>query len=462
MNLFHPNAEIIEEGGKRHTVNTIINNGSTLFNLLLKNKLALLVSSNNFESVFFYINCIERGIVPIIISSDLDIKFIFNIVKLYQPNYIFSNKESDFSSVNFIKSNDYNNYTLWEHLHTKKYNLPGNLALLLPTSGSTGSPKFVRLSLNNLITNAESIIEYLKINKTDTAITNLPINYSYGLSVLNTHLKIGAKIVITNETIIQRKFWDLFNEYKVTSLSGVPYTFNLLKKIKFFNIQLPNLKTITQAGGKLSNELIKEYAEFCFSKKINFYIMYGQTEATARLSYLEPPRIFEKLGSIGKPIPGGTFFLTNNNNEKINEPYIEGQLNYIGQNVMLGYADNASDILKTDQLKGQLNTGDIAYYDSDGYFYIVGRAKRFIKLFGNRLNLDQIENLLDQMEIENACTGTDNKLIVYITDQFNASAVKKFLSASLKLHFSGFEIRAISTIPKNSSGKTQYSLLNLS
>jgi acyl-coenzyme A synthetase/AMP-(fatty) acid ligase len=286
------------------------------------------------------------------------------------------------------------------------------------------------------------------------------MNYSFGLSIINSHLYSGGTILLTTESITQRRFWELFNIFKITSFSGVPYTFEILNKFKLLQINLPTLKTLTQAGGKLSNELIKYFAEFSKTNEVDFFVMYGQTEGTARLSYLQPEFIFEKMGSIGKPIPNGKLYIIDEKGNKIKESGLSGELIYEGPNVMLGYAENKFDLNKGDVNNGILKTGDIAYYDADGFFFVVGRTKRFIKLFGNRVNLDDIENLLKNIDIESACVGGDNNLIVYILNQKNMILVKDFLFSKLLIHFSVFEIRVIDKIPKSSSGKTLYSKLS--
>jgi acyl-CoA synthetase (AMP-forming)/AMP-acid ligase II len=277
----------------------------------------------------------------------------------------------------------------------------------------------------------------------EVAISTLPINYSFGLSILNSHLFVGAKVVMTIESITQRRFWDLFKNFKVTSLSGVPYTFEILKKFKLLNTELPSLKTLTQAGGKLSNNIIEYFTELSSNKGIRFFVMYGQTEATARMSYLPPQYNKEKIGSIGKPIPNGEFQIIDEKNNKIEKSGIEGELVYIGPNVMLGYAECKEDLTLGNINNGRLHTGDIAFFDDNGFFFIVGRIKRFIKIFGNRVNLDELEKLLLDEGIKSACTGKDNNLVIYILKQDDFSIVKEFLTKKIGIHFSVFEIKII-------------------
>ncbi|MFQ5728983.1 MAG: AMP-binding protein, partial [Waddliaceae bacterium] len=218
------------------------------------------------------------------------------------------------------------------------------LKLLLSTSGTTGSPKLVRLSERNLVSNGKSIIESLAISPEDCAITSLPIHYSYGLSVLHSHLLAGARVVITDESVVQRPFWDIFHQCRCTSFAGVPYTYELLDRMHFETFPVPTLQTMTQAGGRLRQSLVLKFHKYMTEKGGRFFVMYGQTEATARIAYLPPSALPEKACAIGVAIPKGSLTASP-----------EGELIYSGQNVMLGYATAAEDLAKGDALKGILH-----------------------------------------------------------------------------------------------------------
>jgi long-chain acyl-CoA synthetase len=459
LKLFNTNGSIIEENGEIHLVKDIVNDGDFIFSNIANKSLVLLLCKNQYESIFFYINSISRGIVPILIDSESDYSLISSLIIKYQPEYIFSPASNNLTFDNYHICGSFGEFSLLKYTEIKLSEINHQLALLLSTSGTTGSPKLVRLSLDNLIENATAIAEYLNLNSTERAISSLPMNYSFGLSIINSHLFVGGSIVITSEAITQRGFWTLFNKFKVTSLSGVPYTFEILKKFKLLNAELPSLKTITQAGGKLANELVNHFAQFAVEKNLQFFVMYGQTEGTARLSYLAPKFVLDKLGSIGKPIPNGKFDIIDEHGKIITESGKSGELIYTGPNVMLGYANCKLDLAKGDENCGILKTGDIAQFDEDGFFYIVGRIKRFIKIFGNRVNLDELEMLLFSNGVESACIGSDNSLIVCITNSDLKAHTKDFLFKKLGIHFSAFEIRIINAIPKSNSGKTLYSKL---
>lgn len=460
LSLFNSTSIIIDSDGSQYSLKEILAKGDELFSKLPSRSIILLLCKNQFEAIFFYINCIERGAVPILMDASADKELIQNIIEVYCPLFVFAPSQIDFTNYTAIK--DFKSYSLFQSKVDRSVIPHPELAILLSTSGTTGSPKLVRLTYSNLISNSASIASYLNLNISERAITSLPMNYSFGLSIINSHLSVGASIVITSESITQRGFWDIFNRYNVTSISGVPYTFEIIKKIRLLNVKPPSLKTITQAGGKLSNDLIQYFSSYSNQNGIRFYIMYGQTEGTARLSYLDPIFTDIKTGSIGKPIPGGKFLIKDTDGNQISKPGQAGELIYHGPNVMMGYAECKKDLELGDMNKGELGTGDIAYFDEDGFYYITGRVKRFVKLFGNRVNLDEIESLLLNNGIESACIGEENKLIVFVLKDEHVSVVKQYLTQRLTIHPSIIKIGIINEIPKNTAGKTLYSKLNLS
>lgn len=284
------------------------------------------------------------------------------------------------------------------------------------------------------------------------------MNYTYGLSIINSHLCVGAAILLTDKTLMDKDFWAFFKKQEATSFGGVPYTYEILDKLRFSRMNLPSLRTATQAGGKLSPELHKKFAEYARDTNRNFIVMYGQTEATARMSYLPQEKSMDKIGSMGIAIPGGLFSLIDTDGNEITEPDITGELVYEGPNVSLGYADDGDDLGKGDERFGKLVTGDMAKKDSDGFYYIVGRKKRFLKIFGNRVNLDETERMIKTQfnAIDCACTGIDDKMYIFITDAAYCDKVRDFMSEKSGLNSIAFKVKATEQIPKNESGKTLY------
>ncbi|MDR3625618.1 MAG: AMP-binding protein, partial [Ignavibacteriaceae bacterium] len=339
-----------------------------------------------------------------------------------------------------------------------------DLAVLLSTSGTTGSPKLVKLTYDNIQANAESIAQYLGIDKNEKPITSLPMSYSFGLSVINSHLLKGAVIICSNKSMVMREFWNTFNHYKCTSFSGVPYNYQMLQRLKFDKMDVPSLKTMTQAGGRLSEEFIKYFYDLTVKKGIRFFVMYGQTEATARISYVPYEKLGEKIGSIGIPIPNGEINIFPDENEITASP-IQGELIYYGKNVMMGYAENKEDLAKDDELHGVLHTGDLAYKDADGFCYITGRLKRFIKLFGLRVNLDEVEKMIENhFGTAAACYGGDDalKVLVQSQDKSIIEPVKRKIIDTYKIHHTFVVVNCVDTIPVTSSGKKDYTLIQRS
>ncbi len=409
---------------------------------------------NNEESVIGYIGFLQAGIVQILINPSIDKDLYDNLYQTYKPKYIWARVNETESCLY-----TYQNYSLIITENEEDICINQDLALLLTTSGSTGSPKLVRQSYRNISSNAASIAEYLNIVEDDRPITTLPMNYTYGLSIINSHLLKGAGIILTNYTLTQRAFWKLLSEKEATTFGGVPYTYEILKKIHFLENDYPSIKYLTQAGGKLGKELHHEFATRCNEKNVKFIVMYGQTEATARMSYVPSDYSVEKAGSIGIAIPNGKLSLIDADGNEISTPGMVGELVYEGENVTLGYALCMDDLSKGDENNGRLYTGDMAERDKDGFYFIVGRKKRFLKLFGNRVNLDEVESLLKKENVECICSGVDDCLKIYITDHSKEEMVKKFILDKTAIPRQGFKIYVIDSIPRNDSGKILYNLL---
>lgn len=429
------------------------------------NKRCLVFSfcTNSLGSLLGYTGFINHRIVPLLLDSTLNQEFVELLIEKYKPSYLWLPEPVATTYSMFEIVYEIFGFVLLKTNFEDTFDLFEDLALLLTTSGSTGSPKLVRISYNNIEANTKSIVEYLKLNSLERPITTLPMNYTYGLSIINTHLYVGATLLLTDKTLVDKSFWTFLKEKEATSFGGVPYTYEILDKLRFHRMELPYLKTMTQAGGRLSPELHKKYAEFAFQTGKQFVVMYGQTEATARMSYLPVERTIEKYGSVGIAIPGGKFYLIDIEDAMVTEPHVVGELVYEGGNVTLGYAETGKDLSLGDERMGKLITGDMARFDEDGYYYIVGRKKRFLKIFGSRVNLDEIESLINDRfnEVECACTGVDDLMVVYVTNSDLVDDVRKFIMDKTGINKSALRVNVILEIPRNESGKTLYSGLEI-
>lgn len=394
-------------------------------------------AQNDVPTVCCYLGAIEAGHAVALLDAKLAAEFRDRLVALYEPEFIFGSS----AHPNYVQVEP----QLWRRAQASDGLIHPSLTLLLSTSGSTGSPKFVRLTAENVSSNADSIREALAIQEDDRAIASLPVNYSYGLSVLNSHLAQGAAVVLTNEALTSRTFWDLVREQKCTSMAGVPYSYQILRRLDIEGLNVPTLQTLTQAGGKLTNDLIAHFHEIMARRNGRFFTMYGQTEATARISILPADKLPEKLGSTGPAIPRGHISIE------------EGEVIYRGPNVMMGYATSRGDLSLGDQLSGRLATGDLGYLDSDGFLFPTGRAKRDMKLFGIRINLDEVEALL-RVHGPTAVIGCGDKLVAYCEhgDEQALDNLRHGLAEKLNIHWQALDFRRIGSIPVTASGKIDY------
>ncbi len=417
--------------------------------------LVFCICKNDIPSLAGYLGFLQKKIVPVLLSPATDDSLLQYLVKTYRPQYIWA--EQGFYSGTVIFSLENNDLIQTEYAD----DFPAmyeELALLMTTSGSTGSPKLVRQTYRNIQANAESIAEYLRITRLDRPITTLPMHYTYGLSILNSHILQGACILLTEMTFLEKNFWTYFNDYMATTFGGVPYSYEILKRLHFLQMNLPSLRYLTQAGGKLGKEMHYEFASKLNEKGVDFIVMYGQTEATARISYVPKEHSVDKAGSIGIAIPGGQMSLISLDGTEITEPHTVGELVYTGPNVSMGYSECREDLKKGNEWHNRLFTGDIAQFDEDRYFYIVGRKKRFLKIYGNRINMDEIEKLLTHSGYECAVTGTDDHMQIYTTTE-NVDQVRDFIASFTSINRSAFSVRYIEKLIRNEAGKLLYSEL---
>ena len=335
--------------------------------------------------------------------------------------------------------------------------LAPDLAILLSTSGSTGSPKLVRLSHENLRSNAQSIAGYLDFQPGERAITSLPGYYSYGLSVLHSHLMLGHTVVLSRNSVSEPAFWETVAREKVTSIAGVPHTYELIEHGGFLAKDYPDLRYLTQAGGKLAEQKIRKFAQWADQNGKRFHVMYGQTEAAPRMAHLPPEDAQAYADCIGVAVPGGRFRL-----EPMDDvaglPEGAGELVYTGPNVMMGYAFSPEDLAKPAG-PGELSTGDIAVCNERGYYRIVGRRSRFAKMFGLRLSFDDIERRLATAGIEAVVTGDDTRIVIATTKVGSTCEVSDFLSKDLGMPATVLSVMELATIPRLSSGKPDYAAL---
>lgn len=406
-------ALIDADEGRKITYGALARCGEQLQDAIaLPRALAFLFTHNGWQEVAAYLALMNAEHAVCLLDALLDDSFIDGLLKIYRPHLILGPVQRQWKGYQQIASPLSGLQVLRRIILEESPRLHPDLRLLLTTSGTTGSPKMIRLSARNILSNATAISAYLNIDSNERALASLPIHYSYGLSVLHTHLLAGATLMLTQKSVVQAEFWKSAQEYGGTSFAGVPYTYSLLDRIGFQTFTLPRLKTMTQAGGALARELVLKFHQLMLERGGRFFVMYGQTEATARMAYLPPERLPEKVGAIGKPIPGCLLKIFDGA-KPITVPYQAGEIVCEGPNVMLGYASRAEDLSEGDQLKGVLRTGDLGYFDEEGLFTLTGRSKRISKVYGYRINLDEIEALLRPLGAV-AVTSDDQQIFLHI------------------------------------------------
>lgn len=410
---------------------------------------AIIACRKNFETVVLYCGCLRNNIVPLLVDAQMSRSAIIEMAKLYEAEYIFG--DFDFSSDDYQIFKKLESVQLFLNKSSAE-DLHNELALLLPTSGSTGDPKCVRLSASNIASSTESIVRYLELTSDRVSISSLPLHYTYGLSVLNCALESRSKFVLTGLSWLDRDFWHLVKDKRVTDLSGVPFMFEILKRVRLSEDIFNSLKCVNQAGGRLDPKLTKHFVTMFSKKNIVYLTMYGQTEASPRISYVPFDNAIDKVGSIGIPLDIGTL------ETDAEDGVSEGELIYKGPNVCFGYAYGRSDLSLGDSNNGVLHTGDIGFIDSDGFATIVGRKKRFVKIFGISVNLDSLESMAREIVENSAVVGRDD-LVVIVEAENRAKELREKLLSKVNFPSRCLMCVSVEDLPYKSSGKLDYQKL---
>lgn len=416
-------------------------------------RLVFLAPGPDVQAVLLYLGCLRAGLPLCLVEPQADP--LVRLSRAYRPALILAPNTLPLPDGWTPRASSLPGYSAAFGESSTELPLHPELALMLTTSGSTGNPKLVRLTARNLESNANAISGYLGIGPGERALQSLPIYYSYGLSVLNSHLVAGGTVVLTPHSFMRPEFWHDADENRVTSFAGVPYMYETLHRLRFDPADHPTLRTFTQAGGALRRELTAHFHSQATRAGAKLIVMYGQTEATARISYVPSERLSEKIGSIGVPIPGGRLRL---------DPLEEGEsaraeLVYEGPNVMMGYADGPTDLSLGDVQRGLLRTGDLGTVDADGYFTLVGRLKRFAKLFGRRVSLEDIERELESaFPVRAIATDAHERLGVYVVADATVGddAIVGHLSRFLAVPPAAIVVRRMAELPLTSTGKKDY------
>ena len=438
----------IDDSGSSLTYGEICNFAQEFAKHLPQRSLIFLLAENRIGSLLGYTSALSNRIVPLVISANTEEGLYNHLYDLYQPGYLWM-PESKAEGKEVI-------FSAWEYCLVKTENPPTpmykDLSLLLPTSGSTGSPKLVRHSYRNIEANADNVRRLFKLDGTEKAMAILPMHYTMGLSVIASHLLAGATLLLSGRSLLDKGFWATLKE--ATSFTGVPYSYEILTKMRFTRMDFPNLKVITQGGGKLTEAMWNTLAEYARDKGKQFIATYGQSECTARMAYLPAEMALDKVCSIGIAEPGGQLSIVDENGNETFEGEAQGEMVYRGENVTLGYATCREDLLKGDENHGVIHTGDLARRDGDGCYFIMGRLKRFLKIYGLRIGLDEVERMIkEEFKIDCYCKGDDEKLIVLVTDPKLQEILPHFIESKTHLFHQRIEIHVVKEILRNEAGK---------
>lgn len=413
--------------------------------------LIFLYNDNQLPSVEVLLNFYGTAHAIAVLGQKLHPEFKERLEAEYRPKYIFDPSREE------VEGYELKEFSETVKIFAKKDYQPEvvihpEIKILLSTSGTTGVPKLVKLSDENLYQNAISILQYMPIQGTDVVPLNVPINFVYGFSIFTTNCMQAGRIVCTDKDIMQKAFWDEMEEYGYSTLGGVPYLYENLNRIGFFRKDSASLRYMTHTGGVINAELRKTIFNYCHEFEKQFFAQYGQTEAGGRMAYLTTDGLLEEETSIGTPVHGGSFEIDSETDELL----------FLHSSISGGYANKLEDLATYEQPK-LLRTGDTARKGQNGLYYITGRIKRIMKLFGIRLNLDEVEFILKN-ELEGntfVCLNANDKKIIVLYDNkdIDPQIITETIKNKLRINPQYVRTEHIESFPLSQNGKINYPLL---
>jgi acyl-CoA synthetase (AMP-forming)/AMP-acid ligase II len=415
--------------------------------------LVAIFADNSLHTVIHYLAALQRGLAVAFVDPELRSDHATRLLQAYRPDmviYPVTRRPDLPRRYRTVEQGLARSMDPVEPVHA-------DLAILLTTSGSTGSAKMVRLSRRNVLANAAAIGESLDLTHADRAMTTLPLHYSFGLSILNSHLLSGAGVVVGPADLLAPAFWQCLAEHHVTSFAGVPFAYQTLRRLGFDAWDAPTLTTMTQAGGRLDEQTVDYFSDLMRARNGRFFVMYGQTEASPRMACFAASHRPDKRGSVGPALPGGQFVVRGDAGESV-APGTVGDIFYQGPNVMMGYAQCRADLALGDGTGDTLDTGDIGFLDEDGYLHITGRTKRIAKIAGVRISLDEVERLLDRHGPVGVVELPTQQLGVYCAwgDDDALVAARQQICRDLKIPPGTVRFTRVDALPTLANGKPDY------
>jgi acyl-CoA synthetase (AMP-forming)/AMP-acid ligase II len=416
-------------------------------------------------SVIAYLGAMYAGLVPVPIEENALVSSGNLLLQTTGARAVWTERSIDLDHVNE------NDVLILNSLPDKSsvniappaYCHENDLAALMATSGSTGAPRFVMINHGNLSANTEAIIRSQSLANDERAMLVLPISYCFGASVLHTHLYKGGGVVFDKRFMFPDKVLRAIDKFKCTTFAGVPTVYNiLLRRSNIRSIPMPSLRRLLQAGGALAPERIREMRAAVPNAR--FYVMYGQTEATARITCLDPERLDEKLGSAGAPLDNLTVRIVDEQGRELATGEV-GEILVKGPSVSSGYLNDVEENSRI-LSDGWLRTGDLAYRDEDGYLWIEGRKSAFLKIRGVRVSFAEIETLVAALPGVHECVATaaphvevGEALVLWVVPEHGAENIAEQVRRSMPTHWTCASINTVTEIPKNSHGKISRSSL---
>lgn len=413
--------------------------------------LIFLYNDNQLSSIEVLLNFYGTAHAIAILGQKLHPDFKERLEAEYRPKYIFDPSREELQGYSSREFSETIKIFVKED-YKPEVSIHPDIKILLSTSGTTGVPKLVKLSDESLYKNAVSILQYMPILESDVVPLNVPINFVYGFSIFTTNCMRAGKIVCTDKDIMQKAFWDEMEEYGYSTLGGVPYLYENLNRIGFFRKDSKSLRYMTHTGGVINGELRKTIFNYCHEFEKQFFAQYGQTEAGGRMAYLSTDGLLEEETSIGSPVHGASFEIDPETDELL----------FFHESICGGYANTLHDLATYEQPK-VLRTGDTARRGQNGLYYITGRIKRIMKLFGIRLNLDEVEFILKN-ELEGntfVCLNSNDKkiIVLYDNNEIDPQIITEIIKNKLRINPQYVRTEHIETFPLSQNGKINYPLL---
>lgn len=439
------NIALIDSEGNVRTYKRLMEKALNYLSIVPKRSLVIILCDYSIETMEFYFSCLYNGVVPIMLDPASKASYIREIMEQYGVQYLFGKKKD---VENYGEEQYAENAYGIIRVSDKQTALLDELAIILTTSGSTSNPKMVCLSVDNLAYNTEVMIQTYGLTEQDRGIITLPLQYAYGLTFVHMHWKIGASLILTNKSIVSTEFWRLYDQYLPTNMAGVPFTYELLERVGFLERDLGKLRFMSQSGGALPGNLKKKYILELAKKNVDLYVFLGLTEATGMVSYVPVPNNIQKINSVG--IPAGDMKIQ----------ILDQELVLSGRSVCLGYAQSWMDLQSIGDSQQTWYTGDMAYVDEDGYIVLAGRRKRIAKILGNRINLEDIDELIVNTFSDVICACTckeDSCIVANIQGTISDHDLKRCIIDNIQnIDESMIQIKRYDSLPRLSNGKIDF------